>query len=1238
MKKMVKKFASLAISMFLVLSTVILPNSGITTLALTEDATTYYTERGTTIRYTSATADDYTAKVAELEAEEYTKYSSNTIAVNAKSATVGADNLFSVYLNSDKTELKHIAFYPTTKALHITTQKLNENDLLAVNDTPEYAEICEPLFIQIMPDETGVSGGTSGMSYALRLSDGRFIIIDGGIEMDGSTIQADTLYATLNKYNTLDSLTIAAWVFTHAHSDHITTFTSLVNKYSDSIKIEQLIYNYPCDDDIVKESSMVDKLTEGGIIYEQRKAIAEHLPDVKISTPYGGDVYKFADAELEFYLTPTDMFPVMCYTGDDFNTSSMIFKIKIQDQEILITADSSDYALVNVALPRFGTALSSDMVQMVHHGITYASGEFYELIGAEVAFWPIISDRVADMMKQEQNIGIINAPSTKEIILSSLGTRAITLPYTPAENGGLFTTPSGYTVDDELYTKQEVTKYGDILNEDITPWARSANSYPLNNGGSYMTWGSVKKSTSTTNGSDTALYFNTSFSTVYTPLYGLEQNTTYSLSFDYMAASTTELTNGIFSKFGISGVNEDSAGFTYNIYQGKSKTVNANEVYGTENGWNHIEVTFTTDDTVYDEYYLSFYVTVGAISGSYKGYIDNVSIAQSKKTYYYHYNDYETLTGDTQWLGYGNNLTLSVTENSGEVIGNNKSLKITSDYSGLIGTAITDVVVPAGTNARVSFNYKVTKGIKGWGKVGYVGFNSGTGKYNWANINEETYTEAPPQFYAAEAAATVRSFVNTVKKKDSDSGYMGFFWNNSKATTIIVDDVKIAEIIGTVNAISADEQGGTATVQNKRGSSYTDFAVNETAVFTATPNDGYYFDGWYDESGAFVSGNATYEMTATTDTELTARFKKGYKQDFEDYTVTSSECYGGCSIDSAPVGGAVSGNNVMKYDASTIEDYSTAKSRFVVNIEAESIKLNEYAALGEKITVSFKYKVGTGNDVRLYFHTGTTRTNAAAHVVSYGKADLSTTSDWQEYSHSFTLDYTQTKQQLTLTIFVGTPVTGQAPATLYIDDVTISKEDYIDNFEYKGNAIRTTGNQALRYKYAIDKSVLSTTTASGYRVTEYGFIAAKTENLVADPTLDTEGVKIAPAYVSDYSGNISKDIIFSETEDTKCISAALYNIGVKSSGETDYNYYDKMYSVRVYVVFENEIGDKKVIYTETESSSVFETVNAVFNADATSDQIVNDKADVKAFVQSNSDLLEIYTTLYPEYSDIFQIL
>ncbi|MBE6762060.1 MAG: DUF4886 domain-containing protein, partial [Ruminococcaceae bacterium] len=652
---------------------------------------------------------------------------------------------------------------------------------------------------------------------------------------------------------------------------------------------------------------------------------------------------------------------------------------------------------------------------------------------------------------------------------------------------------------------------------------RSGNSYPLNNGGKYITWGSIKHNTSVTNGSDTSIYFNANSATVYTPIYGLKPDTNYTFSFDYMSESTTAPTNGIFSKFGVSGINAESQTFSYNIYQGKSTTVNPDEAYGS---WNHIEVTFETPETAYDEYYLSFLATVGKVGSSYKGYIDNVVISETPKTYYYHENDYEDLTDDAAWLGKGKNLSLLSTKADGEAI-NGTSFRATSEHSGYVGTALTDATTPPKTKARVSFKYKITEGTKGWGQVGYIGFSGTPQTYNWSNINKKSYTVAPVEIASTDASTTTKNFIGTIEKTDSTSGIMGIYWNNTPNTTIVFDDLKIAEIIDGVTATSSDEKGGTVTLKNKLGTKYTDFAVNETAIFTATANNGYYFDGWYDESGALVTRNEVYETVVTTDINLTAKFNA-----VENFVTLTFNSNGGSEVESISGGAGlrvnmpanptkegytfagwylnesytqnytckvfpesdttlyakwingsyqdfesfnVATNNPTKSEILNDFDYSyggtysykiSGDNGLVARVavaQNANEKLSEFATFGEKITISFKYKLVSGS-VDFYPHTSTTASNSgafASYTNASGKtayangyvylgSSLSQTSDeWQTFTETYTInsqDYYDNlgidgTKSLGYTVLYTTVKSDDTE--LYIDDVTICKTEDI---------------------------------------------------------------------------------------------------------------------------------------------------------------------------------------------------
>ena len=64
------------------------------------------------------------------------------------------------------------------------------------------------------------------MGYIVRLSDGRFVVIDGGMaEYD----EIEHFFETLNSQNELESVpVIALWFITHPHFDHFNFFVKSV--------------------------------------------------------------------------------------------------------------------------------------------------------------------------------------------------------------------------------------------------------------------------------------------------------------------------------------------------------------------------------------------------------------------------------------------------------------------------------------------------------------------------------------------------------------------------------------------------------------------------------------------------------------------------------------------------------------------------------------------------------------------------------------------------------------------------------------------------------------------------------------------------------------------------------------------------------------------------------------------------------------------------------------------------
>ena len=79
----------------------------------------------------------------------------------------------------------------------------------------------------------------------IRLTDGRFIIVDGGHNKAAcATELIEVMKEQSKEYaKSLSDITIAAWIVTHAHGDH---YGALLNYYNNfrTMKVERILVNF----------------------------------------------------------------------------------------------------------------------------------------------------------------------------------------------------------------------------------------------------------------------------------------------------------------------------------------------------------------------------------------------------------------------------------------------------------------------------------------------------------------------------------------------------------------------------------------------------------------------------------------------------------------------------------------------------------------------------------------------------------------------------------------------------------------------------------------------------------------------------------------------------------------------------------------------------------------------------------------------------------------------------------
>ncbi len=237
------------------------------------------------------------------------------------------------------------------------------------------------------------AGGSGGMSYVMRLTDGTFVIIDGGYNGDWD---ADNLYATLMENNVLSTKpVISAWFITHMHVDHYGALQRFSQKYSDDVTVKGFFYNFPSEI-TVSDGTLWEKNTVA-----VENAMKQFAGAKLYSRLHSGMTLGFAGVSVEVLATHEDLgqkYYTTSFLGTDMTTNkiynvndtSTVLRFHIGEQKILFLADA--YKGIEAALLHTYTEayLKSDVMQMAHHG--FEDGVSDTLIGVvdpDVVLWPM---------------------------------------------------------------------------------------------------------------------------------------------------------------------------------------------------------------------------------------------------------------------------------------------------------------------------------------------------------------------------------------------------------------------------------------------------------------------------------------------------------------------------------------------------------------------------------------------------------------------------------------------------------------------------------------------------------------------------------------------------------------------------------------------------------------------------------------------------------------------------------
>ena len=333
--------------------------------------------------YSKATNAQYTSYLSTLSSNGYTKSAEYTIGDNSYALYEKA-GAYSVYVS-------YLGYKPSTWGGSARMRVFVEpyGSAYNLNATATTASVCSSKIWQLDVDNT--SGENGGMSYVIRLTDGTFIVIDGGY---ATAKEAQNLYSVLSNNNPNGgNPVIRAWFITHTHNDHGGVLANFAATYASNVTVEGFYYNFPGNDVVGDDNT--DTVTVSGV-YAIERYMSRFAGAIRYRKLHSGMTIGFAGVSATILGTHEDVcqsyydgMTLEKNTFQDGNDTSTVIKFTVGTQTFMVLGDARMHMSDQLLATYPASVLKSDIVQFSHHGYTGARDELYEKIDADVVLWPM---------------------------------------------------------------------------------------------------------------------------------------------------------------------------------------------------------------------------------------------------------------------------------------------------------------------------------------------------------------------------------------------------------------------------------------------------------------------------------------------------------------------------------------------------------------------------------------------------------------------------------------------------------------------------------------------------------------------------------------------------------------------------------------------------------------------------------------------------------------------------------
>jgi beta-lactamase superfamily II metal-dependent hydrolase len=247
--------------------------------------------------------------------------------------------------------------------------------------------------MQHAPIVTNLSLYDDGTSLSIRLTDGSFIMIDGGTSDEAYLYNEKILTEHLKKYSDANKPKIAAWIITHYHLDHVDFAADYLTRHVDDIEVCAFLENgygdepYPCAETV-----------------ERWRKATSHYPNAIRHTLVSGETVCFPGVEMRVLLSersragsPSELL----HPGPNSLSAALYFKFDT-GRTFTVHGDCTEQRLTELLTYPESPVYQpvgqrySDILQVAHHGFPYSGPRYYKTlsdlhreISPKVAFFTV---------------------------------------------------------------------------------------------------------------------------------------------------------------------------------------------------------------------------------------------------------------------------------------------------------------------------------------------------------------------------------------------------------------------------------------------------------------------------------------------------------------------------------------------------------------------------------------------------------------------------------------------------------------------------------------------------------------------------------------------------------------------------------------------------------------------------------------------------------------------------------